>query len=420
MWIVLGFLFCFSALALDPFEKLSDVKILRVLPENVIMINRGLEDGIQRNDHAKISNDSFGYNSRAICLKASSDVSYWKIYRVPSAEVFSLDYKYTISGLADREIPEPQLLFRHGEQKITGLEEKKTEIPIGPDPFNIKSDLPEQLTERDILNQDTPERRKLFVEKTIDKDRLQRDLKDYRLSVYASPFVRQSINQGESLRYGFRGGNIGSKYRLTTQFEQQQTKLRDPLTEQTVSTRSTSGQAQFVIHNLSPSISSLSLLNYNSQRFSAIATPKAHWQFGPIGWTLHMYESKTWEYMDLSYIPLYDMRTTEIINRSGGTGSEKVNGLRHGFRFAMKTQINEKVAFENLLWARPYQDLSSWEVDGSNLNLMNDLKLVFTLTDNLFFDYNFIYQNDKLWRTLSNLPQSNSINSLNVRYDFDI
>lgn len=417
MWIILGVLLSFSTFALAPFENLKNVKIVRVLPDNVVVLNRGLEDGILRNDHAKLSNEVAGFTSRAICLKVSGELSYWKIYRVPNSEAFSLDYTYSLIGLADREIPDPQIKIR--DKHFAFNEDTKRQDP-GPNPFVVKSDLPEKLTERDLIKAVGPEKRKLFIEQTLNKDQLQRDLKDYKISLYASPFTRQSINEGESLRYGFRGGNVASKYRLLTQFEQQQTKLKDPVTKESVSTRSTTGQLQFIIHHISKNFSTLSLINYNSQRFSALATPKAHWQAGPIGFTWHMYESKTWEYMDLSYVPLYDTRSTEVLTATGGTKVTKTTGLRHGLRFAMRSRINERVAFENLLWVRPFQDFASWKTEGDNLNLMNDLKLIFNLTDNLFFDYNLIYQKDKLWKTLSNLPENNVINSLNLRYDFDV
>lgn len=420
MWIILGALISFSIMALEPFEKLTNVKIIRVLPDNVVMLNRGLEDGILRNDHAKLLNDTEGYSSRAICLKASTDTSYWKIYRVPNSEAFSMDYVYTISGLADQEIPFPEAKLRDSTHKITDDEQKKLDGPQGPNPFTIRRDLPEKLTERDLIETVGPERRKLFIEKALNKDQLQRDLKDYRFSIFASPFVRQSINEGESLRYGIKGGNIASKYRLLTQFEQQQTKLKDPQTKDSVSTRSTNAQAQFIIHHLTPSISSLSLINFNSQRFSSLGTPKSHWQIAPIGFTWHLYQSKTWEYMDLSYVPLYDVRTTEYINRLGLDKIDQTTGLRHGFRFAIRTRINERVAFENLLWVRPFQDAATWQIDGSDLNLVNDMKLIFNLSTNLFFDYNLVYQKDKLWKTLNNLPESNTINSINFRYDFDL
>lgn len=415
----MGFLISFTVSALESFERIENVKILRVLPENVVVINRGIEDGILRNDHAKLSNDVAGYSSRAICLKTSGDISYWKIYRVPNSEAFSLDYTYSLTGMADKEMPTPVARLRDTNYAINDPYIRKADTSPTPDPFAVKMDLPERLTERDLIETVGPERRKLFLEQSLNKDRLQRDLQEYRVSVFASPFTRQSINEGESLRYGFRGGNIASKYRLLTQFEEQRTSLKDPLTKEKVSTRSTTGQAQFVIHHLSSSLSSLSLVNFNSQRFSDLGTPLAHWQFGVLGFTWHIHESKSWEYIDLSYIPLYDRRITEII-KNGRRDTDEENGLRHGLRLGMKTRINERVAFENLLWVRPFQDLASWKVEADNLNLVNDLKLIFSLTDNLFFDYNFVYQHDSLWKKLSSLPESNTINSLNLRYDFQI
>jgi hypothetical protein len=417
MWLILGFILSSSLWALESFERLPNVKILRVLPQNVLMLDRGLEDGLNKNDHIMLSLETEGYAARAICLRATPTTSYWRLYRIPYAEMISRDLAYTIVGIADREIPEKLQDLRDREYDFPEVKKKET---ITEDPFLVKRDLPEKLTERDLIDAVGPEKKKLFIEKALNQDQLKRDLADYRLSVFASPFTRQSINDGESFRYGFRGGNVASKYRLLTQYERQQTKLTDPVTKESVSTSSTNGQAQFIIHRLSPGISSLSLINYNATHFSSLGTPESHWQLGVLGFTWHLYESKSWEYLDLSYIPLYDVRTTEVINAGSGVKTTKENGLRHGFRLSWKARINERVALENLLWVRPFQDLASWEIDGDNLNLVNDMKLVFNLAENFYFDYNFIYQKDKLWKTLSQLPETNTINSLNLRYDFNL
>lgn len=420
MWIILGFLFSFNVFALESFEKLNGVKILKVLDKNIILVDRGLEDGILQNDHAKLSQESEGYSARAICIRARANTSYWKLYRIPYSETISRDLTYSIVGMADKEIPFPQAELRDQVVKFKDDETKEKEAPA-KDPFAVKRDLPEKLTERDLIETVGPDRRKLFMEKALNKDQMRRDLQDFRVSVYASPFSRQSINEGESYRYGARVGNMASKYRLLGQFEQQQSKMKDPLTKEEVSTRGTVAQGQFVIHRLSPDVSSLSLINYNSQRFSELATPKSHYQVGPIGFTWHLFENRTWEYFDLSYIPLYDTRTTDLMDPLTGRKSEdKTTGLRHGFRLGVKTRINETVAFENLLWVRPYQDLASWEIEGDNLNLSNDLRLIFNISGNLFLDYNLVYQYDKLWKTLSDLPSTNTINSINFRYDFDL
>jgi hypothetical protein len=418
MWIILGIILSFSALALESFDKLGNVKILKVLPNNIVMINRGVEDGILRHDHAKISHELNGYSSRAICLKASSDLSYWKIYRVPHSEAFSMDNVYVLSGISDKEIPKRMGQWIENEGEFVEPKQKFKSV-TGTDPFSLSNDLPEKLTERDLIEPVGLDRRKLYVEQSWNQEQLKKDLSSYNLSVFASPFMRQSINQAESLRYGFKGGNLASKYRLLTQFEQQQTQIKDPLTKETVRTRGTNGQLQFVIHHLTPSLSSLSLINYNSQQFSDLGTPSAHWQVGVLGFTWHMHDSKTWEYMDFSYIPLYDIRKTDVMN-NGQVSQDSKSGLRHGFRFGVKSRINERVAFENILWLRPYQDLASWMIETDNLNLSNDLKFIVSLTNNLFFDYNLIYQKDKIWKTKSGLPDSNTINSLNLRYDFSL
>jgi hypothetical protein len=418
MFIIYVIVISFSTFALEAFDKLTDVKLLRVLPENIIVMNRGLEDGIIRNDHVKLSNEITGFSSRAICIKVTSDLSYWKIYRIPKSEAFSLDYTYTMTGIPDREIPQAQAEWRYKEIEIRDTEKKNENLTV-QDPFNIRPDLPEKITEKDIITSDLKERKDLFIEKNLDKYQFQRDLNHFHFSLFASPFMKQSINQGESLRYGLKGSNSGTKYRLSTQFEQQQTKLTDPTTKKSVATSSTFGQAQFIIRNLNQSTSSLSLINYTSQKFSQLGTPASHWQFGMIGFTWHLHQTKSWEYIDFSYIPLYDWRRTEFILNNKISSIDR-SGLRHGFRLGIKTMINERVALENMLWVRPFQDLTNWKIESDNLNLINDLKLIFNLTSYLFFDYNIIYQKDKLWKTQSGLPDSNIINSINLRYDFNL
>jgi hypothetical protein len=419
MWIILGFFISSSIFALESFDKIPGIKILRVLENNIILINRGAEDGIEVNQHGHLALDSGAHVARGICIRTKSDISYWKLYRIPYAEAISIGQSYQLSGLADKEIPYPQAKIIGKNIPINDPEDIKRNQD-STDPFAVKSDMPEELSERDLIDNFDVQKRQLIYMKEVRREQFYRDMKNYRFSLYASPFARQSINNGESLRYGLRAENLASKFRLQTQLEQQQTRLKDPLTKEEVSTRNTQGQVSFVVNRLSKNFSSLSLINYDSTYFSKPGTPQSHWKVGPLGFTWHLFENKKWEYFDLSYIPLFDARATQVINGSGSTRLIETNGLRHGLRLALKTKINERVALENLLWVRPYQSLSTWEVDPEDLNLVNDLKLVFSITDNLFFDYNFIYQKDKIWKTLSNLPETNTINSINFRYDFNL
>ena len=410
MWIFLVFFISLSCFALESFEKIPGVKILKTFPQNIILINRGVEDGIQRNDHIKLTSESGGYAARALCVQARMDTSYWKLYRVAQTELISMDESYTIVGMANSEIP---IAIEKLRDQTLEIDDKPTTISKTPNPFAIKRDLPEKLTERDLIEN------KEVIEETINSDQMARELSSYKLSLYASPFTRQSINNAQNYRYGFKGSNPGTKYRLLTQFERQESSFEDPLTKEKVSTKMTQAQAQFVIHRISKYLSTVTLVNYNSIYFSRLGTPKDHWQYGPLGFTWHLMEDKNWEYVDLSYIPLIDRRSTDYIELNQKR-TENKSGLRHGLRLAMRRKITESVAFENLLWARPFQDLGSMAVELNNLNLVNDLKLVFHISGNFFLDYNLIYQHDSLWRDISSLPASNTINSLNFRYDWDI
>lgn len=411
--IFLFFLLSASAFALDPMETLPNIKIIQVLPDNVVMINRGVEDGIYKGDHTRFVNTD-GYAARAICLSSQSEASYWRLYRIVNPETISKDFVYEIIGMNLSEIPENKTAIKD-QRFAPPLKEEKEKVVI------MNNDLPEKLTERDLIEPMGYEKRKNYFQKTIDEKSFKREMRDYKLSLFASPLIKQSINNAESLRFGGRLENNGSRYRFRVQGEQYQNRLQDPETRENISTRSTAANAQFVIYHLTPSVSSLSLVNFNAARYSALATPKSHWQFGPIGYTWHMYENKQGEAFDLSYIPLIDLRTTEVRPLTG-LGSETVSksGLRHGLRVGLKKEINERVSVENLLWYRPFQDLSTWAVNFGNTNMVNDLKLVVSVTNNLYVDYNLIYQNDVLLKELSNLPQSNVINSLTVRYDINL
>lgn len=401
------------AMALDNAEVLPNIRILQVLPQNVVMLNRGIEDGIFKGDHIRLVNMD-GYAARAVCLSVRGEASYWRLYRIVNTESISKDFVYKMIGMNDSELPESKLTYKEEIFKVPAKEEKEK-------PIILNNDLPERLTERDLVEPVGYEKRKTYLNSAVDRKTFDREMSEFKLSLFASPMMKQSINNAESMRFGGRFENLGERYRFKMQAEQYQNKLQDTETKETISTRSTAANAQFSIYHLTNSVSSLSLINYNSARYSALATPKSHWQVGPIGYTWHLYENKQGEAFDLSYIPLIDLRTTEV-KQTNGIGSTTVSktGLRHGLRFGMKKQINERVAIENLLWFRPYQDLSSWALQMNNSNLVNDLKLAVNVTKNLFVDYNLIYQNDVLLQELSGLPQNNVINSLTVRYDINL
>lgn len=77
--------FSFSSLALEIDEKLT----LRIVglseTRKTVLINRGVEDGLAQNDHAKFYISS-GVVARGVCIKVSPTRSVWSLYRLVNAD----------------------------------------------------------------------------------------------------------------------------------------------------------------------------------------------------------------------------------------------------------------------------------------------------------------------------------------------
>ena len=107
---LLTILFTSTIFAIDSSDILK-VSIIKHYDKNVLVINRGLEDGIYKADHIKLTNQE-GYIARAICIKASMLISHWKVYRVVRPELMSYDSVYTLSSMNQSEIPRDLRAFQ--------------------------------------------------------------------------------------------------------------------------------------------------------------------------------------------------------------------------------------------------------------------------------------------------------------------
>lgn len=90
---VLLFFFFFSALKVMALE-IDDKLTLRIVntseSKKTLLINRGIEDGLVKGDHAKFFVSS-GVVARGVCIKLSPTRSVWSIYRVVNAPFLAED-----------------------------------------------------------------------------------------------------------------------------------------------------------------------------------------------------------------------------------------------------------------------------------------------------------------------------------------
>ena len=110
----------FQSFALDLQENLSAV-VLKVYPENIVALNRGIEDGVKLSDHIKITTENI-FVARAVSVKTLPKVSFWKVYRTTKGSIqMAQQYKLTSIPLSDirpavlREISSIKLDFLNTE-----------------------------------------------------------------------------------------------------------------------------------------------------------------------------------------------------------------------------------------------------------------------------------------------------------------
>ena len=135
-----------NAFALESSDVFK-VSILKAYKNNYLVINRGLEDGIDKGDHIKLTNTQ-GYIARAICVKTSMLLSNWKVYRVVRPELLSFDSIYKLKSINQSKVPK-QLSFlkkKDFSQKFNDFTDKNMKKEVKLQQERIASfDLPNDM-----------------------------------------------------------------------------------------------------------------------------------------------------------------------------------------------------------------------------------------------------------------------------------
>ena len=99
--IIFFILFTYSTYALDVKESLLALA-LKIYPENIVALSRGIEDGVAFQDHIKISKHHV-FVARAVCIKVLPKVSFWKIYRTTKDSLKTAG-QYTMTSIPLSEV----------------------------------------------------------------------------------------------------------------------------------------------------------------------------------------------------------------------------------------------------------------------------------------------------------------------------
>jgi hypothetical protein len=431
MKILLVLLFCCPQLvsALESSDRLS-TRILKVYDKNILILNRGLEDGVFPKDHIKLTS-SDGFIARGICIKVGMLSSHYKIYRVIRPELVSKDTNYILSSINQSKMPK-DIRERYKKVDFTNYfkdwDEKNLskQIKLQQERF-AKYDLPEDTSNDEVLKLENKSKAQKFLSKNFSSSVLKDDFSTWYLKLYASPYSIESLNDQRESNFGFEIFNLGKKYDFNLQFNSFRRKLVDPFTDNEVDRARKEYTASFEIKDFSENWNFISMLRYDDARYGNIGTPREHYQLGLFGIKYIFDYQDEGNLFDLSYLFFLDQRQDDALEEIIGSSTFKkvpqtFNNARHGIRLRVRGYFDnaKKYSFDNELWWQPLFDLTSRNTNFSDTDMYNRLRLSYRAGENLFLDYENHYSNDINQEIFYNLPQIVTTNVFNLRYQFDL
>lgn len=423
--MIFKFLFLILLLATQAFALISsdemDVKLLKIYDKNIVVLNRGIEDGIFKGDHIKLTNTE-GFISRGICVKNSMTLSHWKIYRVVRPALVSLDDDYVLKDMSQSEIPKDLKKYKTVDlsKKYNDVNEESQSKALKIQQKRIaKFDLPNETGTFVPEVKKVPDALQNFLDRNLDKTQLQKDFKNINLSVYASPISWQKQNDQKQINYGFGINNVGTKYEFSLNFNKYESKMVDAYTETTITSDSTHIDTVFDINRITPNLTYFLFASYDQARTGDIYYPKKQYQGGILGLKYHIIDDAIYiKRFDFSYVTTIDY--IEYDQQDFFTGETKLEverNVRHSMRVRLNTTFSEHAYFNSTLWYKPRMDLDTAKIDWSDNMTDWSSFLGYRLNENVSFDFGYQYTNNIRQLNDFGLDPINQVTTINIRYD---
>ncbi len=409
---------------LESTDKLN-VSVLKAYANNYLVINRGLEDGIDKGDHIKLTN-KHGYIARAICVKTSMLISNWKVYRVVRPELLSFDSTYLLRSMNQSEIPKDITFLgkRDYSRRFNDFTDKDIKKEVKMQQKRIASfDLPNDMKDDPIFVEAKKTTSDHFMDKNFDADKFKKDLSVIDISLFASPFSFQSHNNQKDVNFGFRIRNNGEKYKFDINYNKKESVDVDPFTEEAVEASSTHTDMIFDIKNISENVSYFAYVSMDNAKIGNMDVPKDHTQIGPIGFRYHFIrpgEDETFNNFDISYIPLIDSVEYDENRANAATTESSKQNFRHGFKLNFFANISHDSTVETVLWYSPYMDLGSKGVDTNDTKTNLSMIYNWHLSEKLSTEVSYQYLYDITLFDEYAIDPMNQITTINLRYDFTL
>jgi hypothetical protein len=418
--------------ALESSDRLR-VRIIKVYEKNVLVLNRGMEDGIFPKDHIKLTNPD-GFIARGVCIKSGMLSSHYKIYRVVRPELVSKDSGYKLTSINQSEMPKDiERMYKEVDftyyyedwdekdlQKQLKLQQKRL----------AQYDLPEDTKNDPIIEDSKKTGLDRFVEKNFSRKQLAKDFETLYFTVYASPYSVQSLNNQQDLNYGVDVLNKGEKYDFAFDYNTMRRKMVNPFNKSEVDHSRKNYSATFEIKDFSESWNYVAMLRYDDSRYGGISNPREHTQLGLMGFKYISDYTANDDFTDFTYVFFLDQRkddTIEPVIVGTAVVGQKINqetntNVRHGFRWRTRGYFDTQrtFAFDNELWWQPLMDLSRRELSFDDVDMYNRFRISLKASDKFFIDYENHYSYDINQKVHYGIEPTVITNVFNFRYMFEL
>ncbi len=409
-----------SAFALDINDRLPNVRLLALYPNNIVVLNRSVVDGINVGSHIKLMTTE-GYAARGVCIKTGELTSQWKLYRIVESELVSKDLTYTIVGMDSSEAPNfvKEINEIDHSKLVPKFDDSYLKDPEKAPNAKLTSDLPDSL---EGYKDDKKTVTQALIEKTFDAEKLKRDFKVVKASIYASPWTTQKGGQNsiESIRYGGNIANEGTRYKMNLNLERVSLRASNSATGDEIINESSVGSARFAVKNFSDNFDLYTDLTLRQQRFGRLSTPKQHYLFAPVGMTWNYKDGDTFKKVSFSYAPTYEIRTHETFNNLLQIQEEQIKGLRHAFRLYFEVPFSKELMLTSETLYRPRQEISTWSIDLGDTLTEQRLAAQVKLLEDFFLVYEYHWLDDAQLNRINGLSRIVQTSSLNFKLNFGL
>lgn len=400
---------------------LMKVSILKVYEKNILVLNRGAEDGINRKDHIKLTSTD-GFIARGICVKSTMLTSHWKIYRVVRPELVSKDTEYTLRSINQSGIPKDLSRYAkvdftpyykdYGDRDVLkGLNLQQERI--------AKYDLPNRVEETDAFKDKKKSGLESFVEKTLSEKDAIRDFSNLQVDLFASPITWQTRNKQEESHYGMRLWNVGMKYRYQMNLVEKRLSITDPVSEQNYRSKSSHYDLNFQINRTTENTSLVSFVSYDREKIGRIYYPYKRYLVGVVGLRYHIWEEDPRkQFVDITYIPMFD----NFDYTDPNTGEvDSLQGIRHHLTLRAFSYFTNRIHNETTFLYAPFVNSEEgFGVDEKNVYREITTTFSFNLEGDFFFDYMAQYSKDDFREDIYGINPENLMQTVRLRYAINL